>query len=627
MHATKILWFTATFKRYCSLILFGASAALIIMIALHFTMKASLAATSQFNREDTPAAPALQPTPTATSFVPFLHVIPNADDEITISLDNRITQASEFFANIKVGPTGSKGSWTLPYSTTAESYVRAIPFVSANTIEASTVNITTTSGLSSADIQFKRAFVKAQPGSQLESSDTRLKLELNNAATLERDTYMIVTTNRGQPGPLLPTTLKLLGSSYSIRAAGQLAGTPKPMTLLYRYADVIEDADPRTLDLYYWNPSETRWQPLHAANSLTSQTLSATTDRFGTFALMADAAWQADFSDFTLPSMDGDSLDQVIWSGVPGNYVLALENTPGVGHGVSIPITPRFGLAAWETIYFTATTAAPTATLSVDILGMANDEPILHHVVSGQSLAAIDVAEHPALRLRVNMTATAAGALPVLHGWRVTWQPPRPAVLQGGSAAIDLGGTITVPIELVDVPTGGLRGFALAMQYDPTLLQPEQCTITVPAMLPPVCNLAYPINSDGLASVRFNLIASSVITAPRSLGTITFRALNWAEAGALLPLGPALVTDAAGVAASVVLLPGRLTFTSNPSGDVNCDQQTDQTDALTILDYDAGLRSQSIACPPPDNTLFILQCDVTGDGACDLRDAQLILRE
>ena len=62
-----------------------------------------------------------------------------------------------------------------------------------------------------------------------------------------------------------------------------------------------------------------------------------------------------------------------------------------------------------------------TATLQVDVLS-EEGVALLEDVRNGVSLAGLDAATHPSLRLRVRMESTVAGASPELAGWGVVWE-------------------------------------------------------------------------------------------------------------------------------------------------------------------------------------------------------------
>ena len=58
-------------------------------------------------------------------------------------------------------------------------------------------------------------------------------------------------------------------------------------------------------------------------------------------------------------------------------------------------------------------------------------------------------------------------------------------------------------------------------------------------------------------------------------------------------------------------------------GDVNCDRETDGVDALFISQFVVEHAQASEQCPPPEDHLYVNQCDVSGEGVCDVVDAIL----
>lgn len=609
-------------KYFLVFILLVASPFFIMGANFHSTIIQKSSPNGTGDRETTTLVPIVQPTPHAATVnnIPFVHVEPDSKGEaVIISLDSDQALPGVLYANLGIGPTGDKHSWTLPYSDTKKSHIQTIPFAASNTIGS--VNITSTVGLKTDDIQFKRAFVKAQAGSKAESVDTALTLELNNADTLTNDTYMVVTTNRGQPGPLNPETLTLLGPSYSIRPAGQILTTPKPMTLVYRYSAVVGNADPRTMDIYHWENNQ--WEPLGAEHLPTQQAFSARINQFGAYVLAAAPRWHANFADLNLTSLDGDK-SKIKRGGTPDHWVLTLKDKPGSGSAVSVPITPTFGLESWGVISYTAAMTPPTTTLTVDVLSITGAQ-LLTHVVHGQSLAAIDPIRHPALRLRVNMSANATGDLPTLKEWSVTWLPPRPGRFTVGNGAITVGGAVTVPLTLDETPAAGLGGATLEVGYDPALLHATGCAIAAPAHVTVRCNSANDAADQATAVIRLSLLVSPALTSPVPLAQLTFQAVGWSAAGATLEVTAPIAIDAGGEPVTILTQNGLVRFTNQPAGDVNCDQQVDMQDVGLILDYSVGLRQSASICPPPAAALFLPQCDLTGDGLCDVRDAQEIL--
>lgn len=594
----------------------------LLMLATIYFTSSSASATSAPPRLAKVAPTVAQqdpPAQIAADELPFVHVVPSNDgNEITISLDEEHPLSGLLFANIKDGPTGSKGSWTLPYSNTVGSYIQTIPFSSPTTTAVGRFNLTSTLGLRTEDIRFQRALVQAQPGGNLVSIDDVLKLELLNPGTLTANTYMVVTNNAGEPGARNPIDLTLLSPSYTIRPAGHLVETPNPMTLSISYSTLdLRGADPRTVDIYRWHEGEQQWQPLGATWQATGESFSVGTMLFGTYALAARPRWQADFADLALASLEEQSM--VKRGGQPDQWVLMLKQ-PGRGNALSKAIVPSFGLEAWGTLFFTATTAAPTATLTVDVMSLEGEQ-LLSNVANGGSLAAIDVAQNPALRLRVNMTTTASTALPTLSSWQVTWQQPLPGLVRVGSGSLAVGGTITVPVELSGAPSAGLGGATVELQYDPALLRASGCAVTLPTALG-FCNPAFVAPGGDSTILRFNLLISPAITSAVALAEITFEAVGWAERGVTIEPLVRSALDAQGRPLTLLPQQGLITFTNQPTGDVTCDGITDANDATLILSYIVGLAVESSSCPPPIGTLFLPQCDQSGDGLCDLRDAQ-----
>ena len=85
---------------------------------------------------------------------------------------------------------------------------------------------------------------------------------------------------------------------------------------------------------------------------------------------------------------------------------------------------------------------------------------------------------------------------------------------------------------------------------------------------------------------------------------------------------------------------GEVTPTQNPAvpadqasvgivtqlGDVNCNNQIEVADGLSILLHDVHLLSASNECSSANETLFAPHCEVNGDGYCNAVDALLLLQ-
>ncbi len=95
---------------------------------------------------------------------------------------------------------------------------------------------------------------------------------------------------------------------------------------------------------------------------------------------------------------------------------------PLQGSAVSFPVLPPTGFGEWQTVTFDAY-ILPGTTLTVDVLD-SEGNVLLEDVDSGASLTGYPPAQHPGLRLRVNLTTSDPTVTPALNDWALTWRPP-----------------------------------------------------------------------------------------------------------------------------------------------------------------------------------------------------------
>jgi hypothetical protein len=89
------------------------------------------------------------------------------------------------------------------------------------------------------------------------------------------------------------------------------------------------------------------------------------------------------------------------------------------GTAVSAELAP-LDLAAWETVFYTATAPLSTA-VQIDVL--AGDGTVLQpDVGNGESLAGIDPLAHPALKLRARLSSEVDYETPYVDAWGLRWQ-------------------------------------------------------------------------------------------------------------------------------------------------------------------------------------------------------------
>ena len=166
------------------------------------------------------------------ALAPFLDIVPSQDGAaLYISAGGGVGElGGTVFANVGVGPGHDKGSYTMVYSDTRQSYVATAIGFTPNTGASGPINITTTLGLDSGAVDFNRAYVPITSTMQMvASADGNLELSLVSTDTLPAETYVAVVPSYAPPGPA-PTGHRFVGSVYSVRAAGALVVTDEPMS-------------------------------------------------------------------------------------------------------------------------------------------------------------------------------------------------------------------------------------------------------------------------------------------------------------------------------------------------------------------------------------------------------------
>lgn len=356
-----------------------------------------------------------------SALAPFLDIVPSQDGaELFISAGGVGELGGTAFANIGIGPGHYIGSWTMTYSNTAQAYVTTAPGFTPNTGASGPINITTTLGLDSGTVDFNRAYVPASTSQSISSIDGNLQLTLVSTDTITFDTYVAVVPSYAPPGAA-PWGHRFVGSIYSVRAAGALLVTDKPMSLRLYYSEAtLAGADPHTLSIFAWDAYNERWDDLGGRLFYDQQCLSVATSRFTTYALMAILSWRDDFDDFNGLNFP-DEVKNVTLGGTLENRTLVLMSTATSGSAVSKPITPTTSFANWGSLTFTRTVDPPTTTLTVDVLTL-DGIPVLTDAASGTDLTALDASGYPALKLRATLSSTLAGETPTLDTWHLTWQ-------------------------------------------------------------------------------------------------------------------------------------------------------------------------------------------------------------
>jgi hypothetical protein len=359
---------------------------------------------------------AMEPTIDSV-FAPFLDIVPSPDGQDVFISAGEIPQLEgQFFASVGIGPGAVRNSYTMTYSDTQEIYVATATGFDLGRGSSGTLEITSTAGLSSGVVNFQRAYVPYDPGTaltQIVSEDGKLELLWGDADTIPFDTYIVITPSFAPPGAP-PEGHRLVGSSYSVRAAGALAESEQPMLLTISYDELLlAGAVPHNLALFAWDAARKQWDNL--GGELFENSLQVSTSRFTTYALMATPAWRDAFND----GRGLDAASDVLVDEFAGTLKLPADQTNGVA--LSLPISSTATIRQWGTLTYSGSTP-PATQLSIDVLS-ADGTLLQSSLTSGASLSGIDPAEHPVLRLRARLETEQVGTTPTLASWQLTWQP------------------------------------------------------------------------------------------------------------------------------------------------------------------------------------------------------------
>ena len=275
---------------------------------------------------------------------------------------------------------------------------------------------------------FRRYYVPGTARRVLASHDTRARLTVMPEA-LPSNTYMVMLDTAAPPGEP-PAGHTPLGSTYAIRPSGVISQSQAPLLLDLDYQSAPPGIDLHTLGLFAWNPNLTQWYALDS--HVVSPTVQASIRRFETYSVFIGPTWRDTFWDGT----GLDLLDNVTRE-IQGR--LRLADTATSGRALSIPIARAENSGRWKTVHFSGTTP-PGTTLAVDVL--AEDGSILlEDLVDGASLATIDPAVHPRLRLALRLASQQVGLTPRLDAWSISRTTssvaPRqflPVLVRGGAS-------------------------------------------------------------------------------------------------------------------------------------------------------------------------------------------------
>ncbi len=373
-------------------------------------------------RDDKSSHPSLA---SATSFTPFLDVIPSQDGtEIFINAGGTGKVGGTVVANVSVGGSSHKGH-TMTYSDTVQAYVTTATGFAQNLDQDGNMYITTNLGQATQKINFKRAFVQTSDPEKIPVDD--FTVDMPNPGTFPTDAYLLAMSTNTPPGSL-PIGYNFVGSTYNMRPSGSLTQSEKFMTLTLGFQEPLPNgSDPHTLAFVGWDQLNKTWDILGGDLFDNTNQLVLATKRFRIYALATTPTWRDSFKELSLTGVS--NRNNTVWG--PGDTII-LSTGATSGTVTSIPITPT-SATNWGTLHFSATTS-PSTDLTVDILDL-NDTVVLANANDGADLSGLPVST--SLKLRATLTrSTTAEPTPELHEWSVEWEPKvysiyLPVVLKG----------------------------------------------------------------------------------------------------------------------------------------------------------------------------------------------------
>lgn len=351
-------------------------------------------------------------------FAPFLNMIPSSDGtEIVVSAAGGGEVGGVLFANfLDIGPGGRKHSYTMVYSDTAQTYYATAVGFTAGVDASSTVNVTSTLGLKSGDVQVQRVFITPSETESVSVNGGAFGVEMPNIGSVAADTYLAVLSTNAPPGSL-PSGYRFASSTYALNPSGALTQTEKLMTLVFNYTNTLPTGvHPHTLAVVGWNYAARAWEVLDGDLLVQRQEVQYVTRRFGIYALAATPIWRDSFDESTL---SGVSDQQNIHRRSDGTIIL--DNGATTGSLTSIPITLPADAVGWGTLRVSST-IPPNTELRIDLLDAAS-QVVRADLADGADLSGLALTDYPSLKLRATLTTTQVGISPELHSWQVSWVP------------------------------------------------------------------------------------------------------------------------------------------------------------------------------------------------------------
>jgi hypothetical protein len=205
------------------------------------------------------------------------------------------------------------------------------------------------------------------------------------------------------------------------------------------------------------------------------------------------------------------------------------------------------------------------------------------------------------------------------HTATVHYRPCTGSRVRVGSGQVDPGGSITIPVEALEMPGAGLGAFTIEVHYDPAVVRVENCKHDPGGLYSGLCH------DDG-QRIRLTGVSTVGVPGDSLLAEVILHAVGSDGDSTFLDVELLTIADPDGEPIDAGDEDGVITI-GVPDGDVTCDNTTNASDAMFILQREVGLRpNDSNNCPLPGDALYRPGCDVSRDGLCNVIDALFILQ-
>lgn len=230
----------------------------------------------------------------AQGFIPYIIAIPgsgNGSSALYVSAGRIGEQIAPVYVSADSGPTSHRHSYTMEFDSGSQSYRYTIEnfFENAQAVNGAieiTTTTATTETLTSGLRDYERWPVYRDQFNALVTENGDLKLLLD-ANTLPADLAFLLVVDTFAP-VTPPSGWRTVSNAYSIQASGALATAQRPYLLRLHYTLArLEGADPDTLQLFWFDPTQQQWQAVGGAVHADLQEIVLATERFGTFMLFA----------------------------------------------------------------------------------------------------------------------------------------------------------------------------------------------------------------------------------------------------------------------------------------------------------------------------------------------------